>query len=200
MFTGLVQDLGAIEEIELGEESAVVSVKTLLAAKIAPGDSISVDGVCLTATTVTESSFTADVMIQTLKLTSLKGLSIKSRVNLELARALDERLGGHIVQGHVDGVGEVDLLSEGEKWWRLDLKIPKTLLRYIVNQGSITINGVSLTVGEVNDEKSMVTLWLIPETIERTNLGSLDRGALVNIEVDILAKYVERIVKFGENK
>jgi riboflavin synthase len=200
MFTGLVQGLGLIEEIDLGEESAVVRVKTSLSPKIALGDSISVDGVCLTATKIDGEIFTADIMVQTLKVTSLKNLTSGSRVNLELARAVDERLGGHIVQGHVDGVGEVVVLSEGDKWWRLEVTIPMTLLRYIVNQGSITINGVSLTVGEVNDESATVTLWLIPETIERTNLGLLKNGSLVNIEVDVLAKYVERIVKFGDKK
>jgi riboflavin synthase len=139
-------------------------------------------------------------MIQTLTVTSLKVIDDGSRVNLELARAVDERLGGHIVQGHVDGVGEVISLEEGERWWRLDVTIPTTLLRYIVNQGSITINGVSLTVGEVDDEKSVVTVWLIPETLQRTNLGLLKANAPVNIEVDVLAKYVERIVKFGDKK
>ncbi|MGA0866672.1 MAG: riboflavin synthase [Candidatus Nanopelagicaceae bacterium] len=200
MFTGLVQDLGTIEGIDRKAESAVIRVKTSLAPKIALGDSISVDGVCLTATSVDAGSFTADVMIQTLKVTSLKIIDDGSRVNLELARAVDERLGGHIVQGHVDGVGEVISLEESERWWRLDVKIPATLLRYIVNQGSITINGVSLTVGEVDDEKSVVTVWLIPETLQRTNLGLLKANAPVNIEVDVLAKYVERIVKFGDKK
>lgn len=200
MFTGLVQDLGTIEGIDRQAESAVIRIKTSLAPKIALGDSISVDGVCLTATSVDDGSFTADVMIQTLKVTSLRIINAESRVNLELARAVDERLGGHIVQGHVDGVGEVISLEEGERWWRLDVKIPTTLLRYIVNQGSITINGVSLTVGEVDDETSMVTVWLIPETLQRTNLGALKVNAPVNIEVDVLAKYVERIVKFGDKK
>ena len=200
MFTGLVQDLGTIKGIDRKEESAVIRVKTSLAPKIALGDSISVDGVCLTATSIDAESFTADVMIQTLKVTSLKDINDGSRVNLELARAVDERLGGHIVQGHVDGVGKVISLEEGERWWRLVVKIPSTLLRYIVNQGSITINGVSLTVGEVDDEKSVVTVWLIPETLQRTNLGALKTSAPVNIEVDVLAKYVERIVKFGDKK
>ena len=200
MFTGLVQDLGEVTEVEMGDESAVVTIKTKLTPKIALGDSVSVDGVCLTATKVEDDAFTADVMIQTLKLTSLKGIADGSQVNLELARAVDERLGGHIVQGHVDGVGSVIKLLPGDKWWQLDLEIPRHLRRYVVNQGSITVNGVSLTVGEVNDENSSVTLWLIPETIERTNLGSLKEGSLVNIEVDVLAKYVERIIKFGDEK
>jgi riboflavin synthase len=200
MFTGLIQDLGDVTEIELKQESAVIEVKTVLAPKISLGDSVAVDGVCLTATHVNDDSFTADVMVQTLNVTSLAKLKVGSRVNLELARAIDERLGGHIVQGHVDGVGTVKALSEGEKWWRFDVEVPKHLRRYIVNQGSITINGVSLTVGEIEDESSVVTLWLIPETIARTNLGSLREGEPVNVEVDILAKYVERIVKFGEMK
>ncbi|MFM8841442.1 MAG: riboflavin synthase [Actinomycetota bacterium] len=200
MFTGLIQDLGFVRALDLKRESAVIEVKTILAEKISLGDSVAVDGVCLTATGVNADSFTADVMIQTLKVTSLERIKEGSKVNLELARAVDERLGGHIVQGHVDGVGVVKSLNEGEKWWRLDVEIPRHLRRYIVNQGSITINGVSLTVGEIDDDTSAATLWLIPETIARTNLGGLNEGALVNVEVDILAKYVERIVKFGETR
>ena len=200
MFTGLVQDLGKVVKLDRNDESALIEIETELASKIAPGDSVAVDGVCLTATSITEGSFTADVMIQTLKVTSLSKLEESTRVNLELARAVDERLGGHIVQGHVDGVGKVLALSEGDRWWRLDISVPDDLLRYIVNQGSITINGVSLTVGEVNDENASVTVWLIPETIARTNLGSVESGDDVNIEVDVLAKYVERIVKFREKQ
>lgn len=200
MFTGLVQDLGRVQSITNRGESALVEIETSLISKIALGDSISVDGVCLTATSITPTSFTADVMIQTLKLTSLSAIEVGKGVNLELARAVDERLGGHIVQGHVDGVAEVISLEEGEKWWRLDVKVPHQLLRYIVNQGSITINGVSLTVGEVNDDKDVVTVWLIPETIARTNLGSLKPKDSINIEVDVLAKYLERIMKFGDKK
>jgi len=198
MFTGLVQDLGTVTRIENGEESALIEIESALIPKIKLGDSVSVDGVCLTATSLSERSFTADVMVQTLKLTSLSQIQQGTKVNLELARAVDERLGGHIVQGHVDSVAKVISLSEGEKWWRLDVEVPRDLLRYIVNQGSITINGVSLTVGEVEDESNRVTVWLIPETIARTNLGVLKAGSLVNIEVDVLAKYVERIMKFGK--
>lgn len=200
MFTGLIQDLGKVRSITKKSESALIDIETSLISKIAVGDSISVDGVCLTATTLTTDSFTADVMIQTLKLTSLSTIEVGRGVNLELARAVDERLGGHIVQGHVDGVAEVISLEAGEKWWRLDVRLPYNLLRYIVNQGSITINGVSLTVGEVNDQRHEVTVWLIPETISRTNLAFLKPKDPVNIEVDVLAKYVERIVKFGDKK
>jgi len=181
MFTGLVQDLGIVTEIRKSEESAVITVETSLASKLSLGDSISVDGVCLTARDVSADSFTADVMVQTLRVTSLSAIHEGSKVNLELARAVDERLGGHIVQGHVDGIGTVKSLSEGEKWWRLDLEVPPHLRRYIVNQGSITINGVSLTVGEINDETSAVTVCLIPETIPRTNHGSLASKTLVNV-------------------
>lgn len=200
MFTGLIQDLGKVRSITKKSESALIDIETSLISKIAVGDSISVDGVCLTATTLTTDSFTADVMIQTLKLTSLSTIEVGRGVNLELARAVDERLGGHIVQGHVDGVAEVISLEAGEKWWRLDVRLPYNLLRYIVNQGSITINGVSLTVGEVNDQRHEVTVWLIPETISRTNLAFLKPKDPINIEVDVLAKYVERIVKFGDKK
>ena len=198
MFTGLVQDLGKVVSITRSVESARIEIESSLTPKIGHGDSVAVDGVCLTAVEIGEKSFTADVMIQTLKLTSLSSLEVMSEVNLELARAVDERFGGHIVQGHVDTVGRVLELTEGNRWWRLDVAIPNELLRYIVNQGSITINGVSLTVGEVDDERSSVTVWLIPETVSRTNLGKVKKDEVVNIEVDLLAKYVELIMKFKE--
>lgn len=198
MFTGLVQDMGTVTRLDQKPESAVIEIRTELASKISLGDSVAVDGVCLTAIEIKGNNFIADVMVQTLKVTSLALIKEGSRVNLELARAVNERLGGHIVQGHVDGIASVSSLSEGEKWWRLQVDVPENLRRYIVNQGSITINGVSLTVGEIDDESSLLTLWLIPETIARTNLGALSVGDIVNIEVDILAKYVERILKFGE--
>jgi riboflavin synthase len=133
-------------------------------------------------------------MVQTLSLTSLSQLGVESPVNLELATVVDGRMGGHIVQGHVDGVAKVISLTSGDKWARFDIEIPEALGKYIVNQGSIAVDGVSLTVGEIDDAKNLVTLWLIPETLERTNLSAKKSGDLVNIEVDILAKYVERIM------
>jgi riboflavin synthase len=194
MFTGLIQDLGSINSIERGSESAIFTINTSLSPSIHEGDSISVNGVCLTATSVASDSFTADVMVQTLKLTSLKSIQEESPVNLELATTMGTRLGGHMVQGHVDGVGKVISTEPTEKWWKFIVEVPKHLLRYIVNQGSIAIDGVSLTVGELDDASQSVTLWLIPETLTRTNLSAKKASDEVNIEVDVIAKYVERLI------
>jgi riboflavin synthase len=197
MFTGLVADKGRVLAIESGAESAAVEIKSALVSELKVGDSVSVNGVCLTAISLGESSFNADVMAQTLRLTSLKSLEVGSPVNLELAARADSRLGGHIVQGHVDGVGVVKENSPGEKWNKFIISVPKDLIKYIVNQGSIAIDGVSLTVGEIVDQE--VTLWLIPETLAKTNLSDKKIGDLVNIEVDVIAKYVERLMKRGED-
>jgi riboflavin synthase len=195
MFTGLVEALGTVIKIEKGESSAIFTIDGgSLISQVKLGDSVAVNGVCLTATSVTPTTFTADVMVQTLSLTSLSQLGEESPVNLELATVVDGRMGGHIVQGHVDGVAKVISLTPGDKWARFDIEIPEALGKYIVNQGSIAVDGVSLTVGEIDDAKNVVTLWLIPETLERTNLSLKKSGDLVNIEVDILAKYVERIM------
>jgi riboflavin synthase len=198
MFTGLIAELGKVVEIERGYESAIFTIQApLLISQIKVGDSVSVNGVCLTAISVTENSFCADVMIQTLKISSLAKLEIGSPVNLELAAQLDARMGGHIVQGHVDGVATVVGLAPGEKWARFDITIPQELGKYIVNQGSIALDGISLTVGEINDANSQVTVWLIPETLVRTNLSTKKAGDLINVEVDVLAKYVERLISKG---
>jgi len=194
MFTGLIQDLGTVSSIERGSDSAIITITTSLTTSIHEGDSVSVNGVCLTATSITNDTFSADVMVQTLKLTSLKSIAEASPVNLELATTATTRLGGHMVQGHVDGIGRVSVIEPGEQWWKLVVEVPSNLLRYIVNQGSIAIDGVSLTVGEVNDDLSQVTLWLIPETLTRTNLSSKKVGDEVNVEVDVIAKYVERLI------
>ena len=201
MFTGLIAELGRVVEIERGNESAIFTIQApLLISQIKVGDSISVNGVCLTATSVTESSFSADLMIQTLKITSLAKLEIGSPVNLELAAQIDARMGGHIVQGHVDGVAHVVGLTPGDKWARFDITIPQELGKYIVNQGSIALDGISLTVGEIDDTNNQVTVWLIPETLERTNLSTKKAGDLINVEVDVLAKYVERLISRGAKK
>jgi riboflavin synthase len=136
-------------------------------------------------------------MVQTLKLTSLSELEVGSPVNLELAAQLDMRMGGHIVQGHVDGVAEVVALTPGEQWAQFDITLPKELMKYVVAQGSITLDGVSLTVGALDDASNVVSVWLIPETLANTNLSAKSAGAKVNVEVDILAKYVERLLKKG---
>jgi riboflavin synthase len=196
MFTGLIADKARVVSISRGAESAVIQIESVLIPEIKVGDSVSINGTCLTAIELNGDSFKADVMIQTLKVTSLGKLSEGDFVNLELATRADSRLGGHIVQGHVDGIGSVVENSLGEKWNKFVVKIPNSLTKYIVNQGSIAIDGVSLTVGEISDD--LLTLWLIPETLERTNLSQKSDGDIVNIEVDVIAKYVERLMNRGK--
>jgi riboflavin synthase len=199
MFTGLIAELGRITAIEKGESSAVFTVAApALISQIALGDSVAINGVCLTATSITGDTFTADVMVQTLAVTSLSQLTVGGAVNLELAAQLNTRMGGHMVQGHVDGVATVVAITPGEKWAQLDITVPDKLAKYIVNQGSICLDGVSLTVGQINDANKVVTVWLIPETLERTNLSTKKSGDLINIEVDVLAKYVERLLVKGD--
>jgi riboflavin synthase len=196
MFTGLIQERGTVADIVRAESNAQITIKApLLAPQIKTGDSVSVDGVCLTATAVTADSFMADAMVQTLSVTSLGQIQSGNAVNLELAARLDTRMGGHIVQGHVDGTGTLVALTPGEQWIKCEVKVDPVLLKYIVAKGSICFSGISLTVGEVNDEASVVTVWLIPETIERTSIATKKPGDLINIEVDVLAKYVERMME-----
>jgi riboflavin synthase len=197
VFTGLVADKAKVISIARGSESAVIQIESVLTSEIMVGDSVSINGTCLTAIELNSNSFKADVMIQTLKVTSLGKLIEGDFVNLELATRADSRLGGHIVQGHVDGIGSVIENSPGEKWNKFVIRVPENLSKYIVNQGSIAIDGVSLTVGEISDD--LLTLWLIPETLERTNLSQKSSGDIVNIEVDIIAKYVERLMSRGQS-
>ena len=199
MFTGLIAELGSITAIEKSDTSAVFTINAPgLISQIAVGDSVAVNGVCLTATSIDGTAFTADVMVQTLNLTSLSQIFVGSPVNLELAVQLNARMGGHMVQGHVDGVATVVGLMPGDKWAQFDISVPADLTKYIVNQGSICLDGISLTVGEINDANNVVTVWLIPETLDRTNLSSLLPGDLINVEVDVLAKYVERLLSKGD--
>jgi riboflavin synthase len=198
MFTGLITELGTVTSIQRGESSAIFTIKapeSVVGSSI--GDSIAVNGTCLTATSLTADSFTADVMVQTLSLTSLGQLEVGSPVNLELAAQMDMRMGGHIVQGHVDGTGTVVSLTPGEEWAEFVITAPAHLTKYVVAQGSITLDGVSLTVGAIDDASDSITVWLIPETLARTNLSTKKAGDLINIEVDILAKYVERLISKG---
>lgn len=192
MFSGLVQDLGRVDSVELGAEGGRIRVGTALAGQIELGDSIAVNGCCLTATTVDQDGFTADAMQQTLEMTSLGDLEAGTPVNLELALRVDQRLGGHIVQGHVDGTGKVIELKPDGFSLRLRVSLPDGLARYVIPQGSITLEGVSLTVADCGEDWAEVAL--IPETRERTNLGTLTVGTTVNIECDVIAKYVERMV------
>jgi riboflavin synthase len=199
MFTGLIAELGCITAIQKSESSAAFTIAAPgLISQIAVGDSVAVNGVCLTATSIAGETFTADVMVQTLAVTSLAQLTVGSPVNLELAALLNTRMGGHMVQGHVDGVATVVGLTPGEKWAQFDITVPEKLAKYIVNQGSICLDGVSLTVGQINDANNVVTVWLIPETLERTNLSTKSAGDLINVEVDVLAKYVERLMAKGD--
>ena len=198
MFTGLVADKGEVLALDMKEDSALITIKSKLLTDVKIGDSISVNGVCLTVISTTNESFQSDVMVQTLKLSSLGKLKVGDPVNLELAMAANSRMGGHIVQGHVDGIATVKENSSGEKWNKFVIEIPKELTKYVVNQGSITIDGVSLTVGSIL--KNEVTLWLIPETLAKTNLSDKTSGNQVNVEVDILAKYVERLMNAGKDE
>jgi riboflavin synthase len=199
MFTGLVSYLGNVKSIELNGDSAkLIITNPAITKEIKAGDSVAVNGVCLTVTQFDSSGFAVDVMVQTLNLTSTGKLKVSDLVNLELATKSSDRLGGHIVQGHVDGVAQVAAIAQEPKWQRMDIKLPKALMKYVVAQGSITVEGVSLTVGQLDDDADQVTVWLIPETLAKTNLASKQVGDLLNIEVDVLAKYVERLIARGE--
>jgi riboflavin synthase len=192
VFTGLIQDVGELTSIESGPEGARLRIETKLAPQIRLGDSVAVDGICLTATAVGDNAFETEAMNQTLGVTALGGLERGARVNLELAMQPSDRFGGHIVQGHVDGVAEVLDVAEDGFARRVRVAIPAELLRYVIDKGSITLGGVSLTVAELGPEWLEVSL--IPETLERTNLGALVPGRKLNVECDLVAKYVERIV------
>jgi riboflavin synthase len=189
LFTGLVQDLGEITAVDANGDGVRVAVATRL--ELAEGDSIAVNGVCLTATAVADGGFRADVMNETLRRSSLGALAPGGRVNLELPLRAADRLGGHFVQGHVDGVGGIwDFRDEGFSRV-VTIGVPADLMRYVVEKGSITVDGVSLTVSALGDDWLQVSL--IPETLERTILGAIEVGQTVNLEVDVLAKYVERL-------
>ena len=199
MFTGLISYLGHVKSIELNGDSAKLTIQSPeIASEIKIGDSVAVNGVCLTVTEFDAQGFEVDVMVQTLNLTSTGKLKQSDQVNLELATKSSDRLGGHIVQGHVDGVAQVTAIAQEPKWQRMDIKLPKALMKYVVAQGSIMIEGVSLTVGQLDDDADQVTVWLIPETLAKTNLSTKKIGDPLNIEVDVLAKYVERLIAKGD--
>jgi riboflavin synthase len=192
VFTGLVQSQGRVAALERSELGVVLEIGTGLASEVGEGDSVAVNGVCLTAVAVSDVAFRAEVMNETLQRSSLAGLQAGSTVNLELALRAADRLGGHFVQGHVDGVGAVDEVAEDGFARRVRVQAPPEVMRYVVEKGSITVDGVSLTVAGL-DERSF-TVSLIPETLERTTLGDAQPGTKVNLEVDVLAKYVEKLV------
>jgi riboflavin synthase len=190
MFTGLVADIGKVESVEKTGDGARLRISTKLAAELGDGDSISVGGACLTAAALAGGAFEADAMNQTLELTTLGELEPGDTVNLELALRASDRLGGHIVQGHVDGVGEVSSVTEDGIAKRVEVSAPAELLPLIAERGSIAIDGVSLTVSGLGESSFEVSL--IPETLERTTLGNLAPGDRVNLEADVVARYLQR--------
>ena len=195
MFTGIVEELGTVVALESQSDAMRLSVRGPLVTEDAQlGDSISVNGVCLTVATLEGDVFTADVMRETLDKSSLGALTPHSAVNLERAMTLQARLGGHLVQGHVDGVGEVRSRTPSEHWEVVEVSLPPHLAPYLVDKGSITVDGVSLTVVHVDDTRGSFTVSLIPETLARTTLGRRRPGEPVNLEVDVVAKYVERML------
>jgi riboflavin synthase len=193
VFTGLIADLGEIADVARSCDGVVLTVRTALAGELSEGDSVAVNGVCLTATAIAGGAFSAEVMNETLRLSSLAEAGTGSPVNLELAMRASDRFGGHVVQGHVDGVGRIAAVAPDGFARRVEIEAPDEVLRYVVHKGSITVDGISLTVAALGERS--FTVSLIPETLERTNLGSAAPGTIVNLEVDVLAKYVERLIR-----
>ena len=192
MFTGLVADKGTVTAVDATPDGVRLAVETALAPEIAEGDSVAVNGVCLTATSIDGGAFTADVMHETLRRSSLAEVAEGAPVNLELPLRATDRLGGHVVQGHVDGLGTIRDIREDGYSRVVEIGAPEDTLRYVVEKGSIAVDGISLTVASVTADT--FTVALIPETLERTNLGAASPGQPVNLEVDVLAKYVEKLV------
>jgi riboflavin synthase len=192
VFTGLIEDVGTVGEIDSAGDGARLRINTRLAAELDPGDSIAVNGACLTAVEADTAGFAAEVMNQTLRLTSLGPLQPGDRVNLELAVRAGDRLGGHFVQGHVDGVGEVTEAEEDGFARRLRVGVEPELAGLAVERGSIALDGVSLTVSALGGDWLEVSL--VPETLQRTNLGDAAPGRRINVECDVIAKYVQRLL------
>jgi riboflavin synthase len=192
VFTGLIQNVGTVESVESGTDGARLRIATSLGPEISLGDSVAVNGVCLTATGGDSAGFETEAMNQTLAVTALGEVEAGSRVNLELAMRASDRLGGHIVQGHADGVGEVVSVAEDGFAKRLRVALAPALMRHTIDKGSIALSGVSLTIAALAED--WVEVSLIPETLARTNLGEVEPGSKLNVECDIVAKYVERLV------
>jgi riboflavin synthase len=198
MFTGIVEELGSVKSIEQLPDAIRLTISgPLVVSDANRGDSISVSGACLTVVEKDAESFTADVMQETLKLTSLDGVKVGDSVNLERAMTAATRFGGHVVLGHVDGVGEIVSRQPSENWEWVRVAIPANLMKYVVLKGSITIDGISLTVNELGE--NWIGLSLIPETLKVTTLGSKKPGDKVNVEVDVMAKHIERLIEMRNN-
>ena len=194
MFTGIIEELGTVETVEVLEDSIRLAIKGgLVRQDLSQGESVSVNGVCLTAAQVTPEGFIADVMLETLNRSSLSGIAEGERVNLERAMSGAGRFGGHVVQGHVDGVAEIISREPSANWEVVKVRIPSELAKYVVHKGSITFDGVSLTVNEISGD--VVSLSLIPETLRLTTLGTKQVGDKLNVEADILAKHIEKLIE-----
>jgi riboflavin synthase len=194
MFTGIIEELGRVAAIEQQQDAVRITIKgPLVSSDLHRGDSIAVCGTCLTAVEHDQNGFTADVMQETLNRTSLSSLKVGDPVNLERAMTAATRFGGHVVQGHVDGVGSIISREPSENWEWVRVRVPAEIMKYVVLKGSITIDGVSLTVNEVGED--FVGLSLIPETLRLTTLGSKQPGDLVNLEADVMAKHIERLLE-----
>lgn len=194
MFTGIVEELGKVAKVETLSDSIRLQIKgELVSTDLSQGDSISVNGVCLTAAEVKPDGFVADVMLETLNRSSLSGIKEGDPVNLERAMSGAGRFGGHVVQGHVDGVAEIISREPSANWEVVRVRIPSNLSKYVVQKGSITFDGVSLTVNDISDD--IVSLSLIPETLRLTTLGSKKVGDKLNVEADILAKHIEKLIE-----
>ena len=199
MFTGIVEELGTISGVETLNDSIRMRVSgKLVRSDLSQGDSVSVNGTCLTAAELTEDGFVADVMLETLNRTSLSGIAEGDKVNLERAMSGAGRFGGHVVQGHVDGVAEIISREPSANWEVVKVRIPSDLTKYVVHKGSITFDGVSLTVNEISGD--VVSLSLIPETLRLTTLGQKGVGAKLNVEADILAKHIEKLIEARSQK
>jgi riboflavin synthase len=194
MFTGIIEELGTVASVEVLPDSIRLAIKgDLVRQDLSQGESISVNGVCLTAAEITSDGFIADVMLETLNRSSLSGISQGESVNLERAMSGAGRFGGHVVQGHVDGVAEIISREPSANWEVVKVRIPAELSKYVVHKGSITFDGVSLTVNDISD--NTVSLSLIPETLRLTTLGTKQVGDKLNVEADILAKHIEKLIE-----
>ena len=193
MFTGIIEELGSVRSLVKTDGGAQIEISAkVVTERTADGDSIAVNGVCLTALNVTDDGFSADVSQETLDRSTLGSLNVGSRVNLERAVTPSTRLGGHIVQGHVDGRGKFISALESGGFWTVSIGFPAELARYFVYKGSVSVEGISLTIAKLNEADFEIAV--IPKTWELTNLSSLDPGDAVNLEVDVIAKYVERMM------
>lgn len=194
MFTGIIEELGKVSGVEVLADSIRLEIfGELVRSDLSQGESVSVNGVCLTAAKLTEHGFVADVMLETLNRSSLSGVKTGDSVNLERAMSGAGRFGGHVVQGHVDGVAEIVSREPSDNWEVVKVRIPSDLSKYVVHKGSITFDGVSLTVNDISDD--VVSLSLIPETLRLTTLGSKKVGDKLNVEADILAKHIEKLIE-----